>query len=90
LIHYQLIDQSQQKIEVDNLNKTVEETLARCQNLLVPLLSHDMAPQLLDGKQGFLLPIGTPVSDTQYQSPIPVAKAGPRFGQLLVDGSFDF
>ncbi|KAF8641192.1 hypothetical protein AX17_000827 [Amanita inopinata Kibby_2008] len=70
--------------------KVAADTLARCQNLIGALLPFQIPNQPLHDKQGFLLPLGIPVSDTQYQSAIPVAKSGPRFGLLLVEGSFSF
>ncbi|KAM6498542.1 Vps51/Vps67 domain containing protein [Amanita muscaria] len=73
-----------------SLQKVAEETLLRCQNLIMPLLSYDLPDLPPNDKQGFLLPVGIPPPDTQYQPPLCVAKAGPRLGQLLVEGSFGF
>ncbi|KAF8347098.1 Vps51/Vps67 domain-containing protein [Amanita rubescens] len=70
--------------------KAADEALARCQNLLSPLLSYNILDRPPDDKQSFLLPFGMPVSDTQYQPAISVVKPGSRFGLLLVDGSIEF
>ena len=64
--------------------------LARCQNLLSPLLSYDIPDHPPDDKQSFLLPFGMPISDTQYYPAVSVAKPGSRFGLLLVEGSIEF
>ncbi|KAF8723850.1 hypothetical protein AX14_009076 [Amanita brunnescens Koide BX004] len=70
--------------------KAAAEVLARCQNLLSPLLSYDIPDHAPDDKQSFLLPFGMLISDTQYQPAISVAKPGSRFGLLLVEGSIEF
>ncbi|KAF8632950.1 hypothetical protein AX15_001554 [Amanita polypyramis BW_CC] len=73
-----------------DIEKAAVNVLARCQNLLAPLLSYDIPDRPPDDKQGFLLPIGIPVSDTRYQSATSIAKPGSRFGLLLVEGSVEF
>ena len=89
-LHYKLMFQFQRTANVDGFGKTAAAVLARCQNLLSPLLSYDIPDHPPDDKQSFLLPFGMPISDTQYHQAISVAKPGTRFGLLLVEGSIEF
>ncbi|KAK2461556.1 hypothetical protein APHAL10511_006019 [Amanita phalloides] len=89
-IDEELLKRLKKTADFPDFEKTAAQALARCQNLLSPLLSYEIPDQMPNDKQGFLLPFGMPASDTQYQSALSVAKPGPRFGLLLVDGSVDF
>lgn len=89
-LRYKLMFQFLQTTNVDGFEKTAAAALARCQNLLSPLLSYDIPDHPPDDKQSFLLPFGMPISDTQYHPAISVAKPGSRFGLLLVEGSIEF